>query len=167
MVLHVIITICYILWLQYYSMLVNNFSFIFYSFFLLFLNVLTNLLYMLVLRCLGMLPWMPRHPACVCPVCVALNHRCCGIHLAYFHYQKSSFKAFCGMLFSYMFQCLGIFPCMLRHTPCVFSSCCSIELSMPWINMHINQSLPQNSQRYWFSLVLTCFPFFNQQSYTI
>ena len=75
--------------------------------------------------------------------------------------------ACCGMLFSYMFQYLGILPCMLRHTPCVFPSCCSIELPMLWINMNINQSLPQNSQRYWFSLVLTCFSFFNQQSYTI
>ena len=47
--LHIILTFCYILCLQYFSMLVNHFNFIFYSFFMLLLNILTYLLDMLVL----------------------------------------------------------------------------------------------------------------------
>ena len=107
--------------------------------------------------CCGIEPWMLRHPSCVFSLPIVFLQRM----------LKAYAIACCGLLFSYMFQCLGILPSMLRHTPCVFPSCCSIEMPLPWINMHINQCLPQKSQKYWFSLILTCFPFFNQQSYAI
>ena len=71
---------------------------------------------------------------------------CLGIQLEYAPYAAASILriftskslpsmhvaasaiACCDMVFSYMFQCLGIISSMLGHTPCVFPSCCNIEL---------------------------------------
>ena len=97
-------------------------------------------------------PDMPRHPTLVSPYAATFNHGCCSIHLSKIlpHFfllpQAATFTiACCNMLFSYLFQCLGILSRMLLHLPRVFSLCCSIELHMPW------NSLPlQFLAQFWF-----------------
>ena len=91
------------------------------------------------IRCLDMLLWITWYPTLI-------YSACCGIQswmlrhsslLFFFHFLPSphattSIVTCCSMLFSYLFQCLGILSSMLLQHPLVFSLCCSIELPMPW-----------------------------------